>query len=128
MESKRQQKYSRMIQKELGQIFQQNMTHQLTGMMVSVTQVRMSPDLGVAKAYLSFILAKDPDQALRRVNEHKSEVRRELGKRIGKQVRSIPELIFYHDDSSEYAAHMDQLISGLDIPEEEEREEENPEN
>ena len=80
MESKRQQKYSRMIQKELGDIFQRKMTHQLGSMMVSVTQVRMSPDLGVAKAYLGFILHNNPDDALENVNSHKSEIRRELGK------------------------------------------------
>ena len=124
MESKRQQKYSRMIQKELGEIFQRNMTHQLGSMMVSVTQVRMSPDLGLAKAYLSFVLNKDSDTALDRVNHHKREIRRELGKRIGKQVRAIPELAFFHDDSSDYAARMDRLISGLDIPKASDNEEE----
>ncbi len=124
MESKRQQKYSRMIQKELGAIFQRNMTHQLGSMMVSVTQVRMSPDLGLAKAYLSFILHENPDGALDQVNNHKSEIRRELGKRIGKQVRIVPEIAFLHDDSSEYATHMDKLISDLDIPEESDEEEE----
>ena len=117
MESKRQQKYARMIQKELGAIFQRNMTHQLGSMMVSVTQVRMSPDLGLARTYLSFVMHKDPDSALDLVNRHKSEIRRELGKKIGKQVRIIPELAFFHDDSSVYASRMDALISGLDIPE-----------
>ena len=125
MESKRQQKYSRMIQKELGDIFQRNLTHQLGSMMVSVTQVRMSPDLGSARAYLSFVMNKDADSALERVNLHKSEIRRELGKRIGRQVRAVPELAFFLDDSSDYAARMDKLISGLDIPEEEEGGEEN---
>lgn len=124
MESKRQQKYSRMIQKEIGDIFQRNMTHQLGSMMISVTQVRMSPDLGVARTYLSFVLHDDPDGALELVNKHKSEIRRELGKRIGKQVRIIPELAFFHDDSQDYASRMDKLISGLDIPEESDSEDE----
>jgi len=118
METKRQQKYSRMIQKELGDIFQRNMTHQLGSMMVSVTQVRMSPDLGLAKSYLSFVMHNDPEAALGRVNDHKSEIRRELGKRIGRQVRIVPELAFFHDDSQDYASRIDKLISGLDIPEE----------
>ena len=123
MDSKRQQKYSRMIQKELGEIFLRSMTHQLGSMMVSVTQVRMSPDLGLAKIYLSFVLEKDSEEGINRVNEHKGEIRRELGKRIGKQVRAIPELAFFHDNSADYAARMDQLISGLDIPEDEEEKE-----
>ncbi len=116
METKRQQKYSRMIQKELGSIFQRNMTHQLGAMMVSVTQVRMSPNLSLAKAYLSFVLHENPDGAINLVNKHKSEIRRELGKRVGKQVRIVPEIAFFHDDSADYASHMDNLISGLDIP------------
>ena len=124
MESKRQQKYARMIQKELGSIFQRNLTHQLGSMMISVTQVRMSPDLGLARTYLSFIMNKDAETAMELVNRHKSEIRRELGKRIGKQVRIVPELAFFHDDSSEYASHMDALIEGLEIPEETEPEDE----
>lgn len=119
----RQQKYGRMIQKELAEIFQRNLTHQLGTMMVSVTAVRMSPDLGVAKAYLSFVLDKDAATGLKRVNNHKGEIRRELGKRIGKQVRIIPELAFFHDDSAQYAGKIDQLLSDLDIPEDESPEE-----
>jgi len=116
MESKRQQKYARMIQKELSQVFQRNLTHQLGTMMVSVTQVRMSPDLGLARTYLSFVLEKDNATGLDRINKHKGEIRRELGKRIGKQVRIVPELAFFHDDSANYASEIDNLISGIDIP------------
>lgn len=118
MESKRQLKYSRMIQRELGEIFQRNLTHEIGSIMVSVTAVRMSPDLGLAKAYLSFVLEKDAATGFDRINKYKKEIRRELGKRIGKQVRLIPELAFFHDDSAEYAGRMDNLISGLNIPEE----------
>lgn len=119
----RQQKYSRMIQRELGEIFQRNLTHELGTMMVSVTSVRMSPDLGLAKTFLSFVLEKDAATGLDRVNKCKGEIRRELGKRIGKQVRVIPELAFFHDDSAEYAGKIDQLLSNLDIPDEEQPEE-----
>ena len=117
MESMRQQKYSRMIQRELGEIFQRNLTHELGSMMVSVTAVRMSPDLGLAKCYLSFVLEKDAATGIDRVNRYKKEIRRELGKRIGKQVRVIPELAFFHDDSAKYADNIDKLLSDLDIPE-----------
>ena len=67
---------------------------------------------------------ENPDGALDLVNNHKSEIRRELGKRIGKQVRIVPEIAFFHDDSSDYASRMDKLIAGLEIPEESNNEEE----
>ncbi|MEQ9425512.1 MAG: 30S ribosome-binding factor RbfA [Cyclobacteriaceae bacterium] len=116
MESMRQQKYSRMIQRELAMIFQRNLTHQLGTMMVSVTQVRMSPDLGVANVFLSFVMEKDAVTGLDKINKHKSEVRRELGKKIGKQVRVIPELIFHQDDSVDYASKIDSILDNLTIP------------
>ena len=119
METKRQLKFSRMIQRELGGIFQRNLPHQLGSIMVSVTHVEMSPDLGLAKVHLSFILDKD-EIGLDRINKHKSEVRRELGKRIGKQVRIVPELTFFHDDSAGYANRMDKLLGRLYIPPEDE--------
>ena len=75
------------------------------------------------KAYLSFVLEKDAVNGLDKINRVKSEIRRELGKRIGKQVRIIPELAFFQDDSAEYAGRIDQILSDLDIPEEENSEE-----
>ena len=105
-----------MIQKELADIFQRNLTHQLGPMMISVTHVEMSPDLSVAKVYLSFIRENEAITGLDRVNRHKSEVRRELGRRVGKTVRIVPELAFFHDDSAGYASKMDKIINNLDIP------------
>lgn len=75
----------------------------------------MSPDLSVAKVYLSFLLA-DPQSTYELINEHKKEVRHHLAKRIGKSVRIIPELAFFPDESASYAQHMDKVISGLNIP------------
>jgi len=119
-ESKRQKQYSGLIQKDLSEIFQRNATS-LVGprVFVTVTDVKMSPDLGVAKVFLSFMLSDNQQNMLDMVNMKKGEIRRRLGNRIGKQVRVIPELIFYLDDSADYAARMDKLISGLDIPPEE---------
>lgn len=93
--------------------------------MVTITRVFVSPDLSVAKVYLSFLLA-DPKSTYELIEEHKREVRHYLAKRIGKSVRIIPELAFFPDDSAAYAQHMDQVISGLEIPpapEEDEEEE-----
>jgi ribosome-binding factor A len=116
MESKRQQKFARLLQKELAEVFQRDVSHLFNGAYLSITTVRTSPDLGVAKIYLSMLLAKNPQEILATVRENTKAVRHALAQRIKKQVRVIPELIFFLDDSAEYAAKMDKIISNLDIP------------
>ncbi|MGV3588220.1 MAG: 30S ribosome-binding factor RbfA [Adhaeribacter sp.] len=116
MESKRQQKFSRVLQKELAEVFQRDVSHLFNGAYVSITQVRVSPDLGVAKIYLSLLLANNQQEVLQLIKTNTKAIRHALAQRIKNQVRVIPELIFYLDDSAEYAAHMDKIISGLDIP------------
>jgi ribosome-binding factor A len=115
-ESKRQQKFSRLMQKELSEIFQRDIPHLFKNTMVTVTDVRVSPDLSVAKASLSFMLAPNQQQLLETVNERKSEIRNILGRRIRKEVRHVPELVFFLNEGADYAAHMDRVISNLDIP------------
>jgi len=119
-ESKRQKQFSGLIQKDLSEIFQRNAAS-LVGShtLVTVTNVKMSADLGVAKVYLSFMLSDKQHDMLDMVNMKKNEIRRQLGNRIGKQVRIVPELIFYLDESADYAARIDQILSDLDIPPEE---------
>jgi ribosome-binding factor A len=116
MESKRQQKFSKLIQKDLADIFQKDARHFFGNTFITVTHVTMSPDLGFAKVFLSFLLTNDKKASLEQVNERKKDIRRILGNKIAKQVRVIPELAFFLDDSAEYASHMDKVISGLDIP------------
>lgn len=126
MESKRQLKYAKLIQKELGDIFQKEAKPLVGNTLVTITRVMMSPDLGFAKAYLSFLLA-EPKTVFDLINEQKKDIRHALAKRIGKSVRIIPELAFFPDDSATYAQYMDKVISDLHIPpapEEEEEEEE----
>lgn len=115
MESKRQQKYARLIQRELGEIFQKESRPLVGNAMVTVTRVMMSPDLSVARVYLSFLLAHN-SELFERINEAKKSIRKNLGTRIGKNVRIIPELAFFMDESSAYAQHMDRVISDLNIP------------
>ena len=115
MESKRQQKHAKLLQKELGDIFQKEAKHLIGKAMVTITHVMVSPDLGFAKVYLSFLLA-DPKTTYDLINEHKKEIRHTLAKRIGKSVRIIPEIAFFPDDSASYAQHMDKVISNLNIP------------
>ncbi|CAN5356977.1 30S ribosome-binding factor RbfA [soil metagenome] len=78
--------------------------------MITVTVCRMSADLGVAKIYVSLFPVKDKDQLLKQIKEHTSELRGILGRRISKQVRVIPELVFFLDDSIDYAHHIDDLL------------------
>jgi|SRR5690606_24163721 len=116
MESKRQQKYASLIQKELGEIFQRESRPLVGNAMVTVTRVMMSPDLSLARVYLSFLLANN-QELFDKINEAKKSIRRNLGNRIGKSVRIIPEIAFFMDESSAYAQHMDRVINDLNIPE-----------
>lgn len=115
MESKRQQKYSKLIQKEISEVFQKEAKHLLGSTFITVSRVLMSPDLGLAKIYISFLLDKDRP-VFEKLNDNKSELRKHLGNRIGKSVRIVPEIALFIDDSASFAQHMDKVISDLDIP------------
>lgn len=116
-----------MIQKELAEILQREGGNWIHGNIVSVTKVEMSPDLGVAKVYLSFIMQDKDKTAFERLNQHKGEVRRNLGNRLAKTVRKIPELVFLFDEGAAHAARMDEILRNLHIPppDEEDTSEEN---
>lgn len=116
MESKRQQKFSRLIQKELAEIFQRETTHLFGSAYISVSVVRVSPDLGMARVYLSVMMAPNNEALLLEVRVNTKTIRHLLAQHIKSQVRVIPELVFYLDDSAEYAAHIDKLFTGIDIP------------
>src|SRR5690606_2520483 len=118
-ESNRQLKVAKLLQKDLGEIFQKEMRSALNNAFITVTGVKISPDLSVARVYLSFLKVDNPKAMVEEINKRKSEVRRILGNKIGKQVSIVPDLFFYLDDSSEYASRIDKLLSDLDIPEEE---------
>lgn len=123
-QNKRQHKYGRQIQKDLSEIFQRDTRHYFGHSLVTVTAVEMSPDLGFAKIFLSVFPIQNTEDVFFNLNEKKSEIRKHLGNKIGKQVRVIPELAFFHDDTEERASRMDQLIDGLNIPPADETEEE----
>lgn len=116
MATTRQHKYSKLIQKELSDIFIRDKRGILNNAFVTIADVRMSPDLGVAKVYISMLLIKEKEKMLETINSRKSEIRKALGNKIGKQVRIIPELIFYKDDVEENASRLDDLIKNLNIP------------
>lgn len=109
MDSTRQNKISRLIQKELGDIFLK-MGKENRGIMVSVSVVRVSPDLGIAKIYLSVFPSERGNEILDHLTKNTKAVRFELGNRVRHQLRIIPELRFYLDDSLDYIEHIDSLL------------------
>ena len=116
MESKRQQKVSRQLQKDLSEIFQREVPHLFNGAFITVTSVRVSPDLSVARVYLSFLATKNKNLLLETIQEKGKVLRQHLGDRVRHQLRIVPELHFFLDDTAEYADKMDKLFSGIDIP------------
>lgn|SRR5690554_206067 len=113
IESKRQQRFAGIIQKDLAEIFLREGNIWLPGVMITVTRVRITSDLGIARVYLSFLPVKDPQEALEKIRHHGNEVRYKLGTRIRNQTKSIPVLEFYVDDSNDYVEHMDKIFEGI---------------
>ncbi|HTN68540.1 MAG TPA: 30S ribosome-binding factor RbfA [Dysgonamonadaceae bacterium] len=109
MESNRIKKVNRLILKELSEIFLFE-TKKMPGVLISVTQVRVTPDLGIAHAYLSFFPSDKANELLSNINENIKRLRFELGKRIGQQLRIVPNLVFYLDDSLDYMDNIDNLL------------------
>lgn len=109
METTRQSKIERLIQKELSEIFRHD-TQAMHGVLVSVTNVRISPDLSVATAHLSIFPSERGEELVKNINANVKTVRFDLGKRLGKQLRIIPELRFFIDDSLDYIEHIDELL------------------
>ncbi|MVM37460.1 30S ribosome-binding factor RbfA [Spirosoma sp. HMF3257] len=116
MESKRQQKVARQLQKDLSEIFQRDVPHLFNGAFITVTSVRVSPDLSVARVYLSFLATKNKQLMLETIQEKGKVLRQHLGERVRHQLRIVPELSFYLDDTADYADKMDKLFAGLEIP------------
>ncbi|MEZ0484126.1 30S ribosome-binding factor RbfA [Fibrella aquatica] len=116
MESKRQQKVARQLQKDLGEIFQRELTHAFNGAFITVTNVRVSPDLGIARVYLSFLATKNKALLMETIEEKNKAIRQLLGERVRHQLRIVPHLQFFLDDTAEYADKMDKLFAGIVIP------------
>jgi ribosome-binding factor A len=112
MESVRQQKVSRLLQKEIGVIVQQHINHLTHGNMVTITVVRVVPDLGFAKIYASVFPSDTPQSIIDSLNEHSSEVTRLLYPRIRHQFRKMPEIRFYLDDSLDEADRLNEILPG----------------
>ena len=111
MESTRQQKVSRLLQKELGAYFQREGNTLLPGQLITVTVVRISPDLSVAKAYLSIFPKKSDTDPLERIRAHSSQIRNQVGSKIRNQLRIVPVFHYFLDDSLDYIENIDQLLN-----------------
>ena len=113
MESKRQQKFAGVIQEDLAAIFQREGMNFLPNTLVTITKVRVTPDLAIARVFLSFFNNVNNHQALQTLKLHASEIRYKLGARIKDQVRIIPQLEFFIDDTSEYVERMDKIFDKI---------------
>ncbi len=110
-ESTRQKKVARQVQRDLGDLFREASQELFGGKMITVTRVRMSPDLSLARVYLSVFPPVNREQFDALVNVHKKEMRFRLGQRMRHQLRSIPELAFFLDDSLDYIERIDDLLN-----------------
>lgn len=109
METTRQNKISRLLQKELSEIFLLQ-TKAMPGVLVSVSAVRISPDMSIARVYLSVFPSEKAEEIVKNVNDNMKTIRYELGTRVHHQLRIIPELKFFVDDSLDYIEKIDSLL------------------
>ena len=109
MQETRQNKIARLLQKELSLIFQQQ-TRATHGVMVSVTRTKISPDLSICTAYLSIFPSERGEEILGNINNSVKQIRYELGTRVRNQLRIVPELRFFIDDSLDYIERIDELL------------------
>ncbi|WP_298736538.1 30S ribosome-binding factor RbfA [uncultured Chitinophaga sp.] len=112
-ESKRQKQVGQLIQKELSDIFQRMGYNVTEGGMISISTVRVTPDLLEARVYLSMFQIKDTAAMLNQIKDRNWEIRKELGLRVGKQLRRVPELSYFLDDTLDYVFRMEELFKKI---------------
>ena len=112
-EGKRQKQVAAEISKELNEIFLKNGLTMMEGGMVSISSVKITPDLFEARIYLSLFQVKDPEAVLQRFKDLSSEIRGDLGRRMRHQLRSIPQFTFYLDDTLDYVFKMEKILGDI---------------
>lgn len=124
MEVSRQEKIARMLQKEFGDIFV-HYARRIQGVIISVSEVRITPDLSIARVYLSIFPTAKAQEIIEAVNRDTKALRFELGQRVRHQLRIVPEVIFYNDESMDRLAKIDEILAANPIspemPDEDER-------
>ncbi len=111
MESQRQEKISRLLQKDMGDILQKDMSNLGLGAMLTVTKVSVTSDLAYAKVYISLLAANDHAKVITNLNKHSKEIRYILGQRVRNQLRIIPNLRFFEDDSLDYLENIERILN-----------------
>ncbi len=109
METNRQKKINKLLQKDLGEIFQREAPNLFQRAMITVTQVNVTSDLSIAKVYLS-IFGTDSETIMKQVKVNTNEIRKQLGLRIKNQLRQVPQLQFFVDDSLDYIENIENLL------------------
>ena len=112
-ESKRQKQIGQLLQKELSDIFQRMGFNVLEGGMISISAVRMTPDLLEARVYLSMFQIPDNHAMVNRIKERMGEIKKDLGNRVGKQLRRVPEISLFLDDTLDYVFKMEELFKKI---------------
>ena len=113
LEGKRQKQVAGLLNKELSDIFQRLGISMMDGGMVSISSVKITPDLYEARIYLSFFKVADSFDALKKIEERSWEIKKELTSRVSKQLRRMPVLQFYHDDTLDQAFKMEELLNSI---------------
>lgn len=117
METNRQKKIGGLLQRDLADILQNELRENgRTGILISVSKVRVTTDLSIAKAYLSIFPNKHGEEVLAEIKDHKSKIKHELSQRTKHQLRKMPDLNFYLDDSLEYIDKLEKEMKGDDNP------------
>lgn len=112
-ESKRQKQVGQLVMEELSEVFQREGLNVIDGGMVSISKVMVTPDLLEARIYLSLFQVKDADKLMHDIKERTPELRNELGKRVRNQLRRVPELHFFTDDTLDYVFKMEELFKQI---------------
>lgn len=113
IESKRQQRFAGVIQQDLAEMFQREGNVWAPGAFVTVTKVRVTPDLAIARIYLSFLNTQTAKDDITTIKTKTNEIRYKLGARIKHQARIVPQLEFFLDDTNEYVEHMDKIFDEI---------------
>jgi ribosome-binding factor A len=112
-EGKRQKQVGGLIQEELNKIFQRFGLNMIDGGMVSISSVKITPDLLEARVYLSFFQVADANEALKKIREKAGEIKRELGNRVRQQLRRIPEVKYFRDDTLDHVFRMEEIFKKI---------------
>jgi ribosome-binding factor A len=124
-ENKRQKQIGGLLREELSQIFQRLNLSMLDGGMVSITSVKVTPDLLEARIYLSLFQVNDTKATLKKIQERGWEIKKELAARVKQQLRRIPELRYFHDDTLDHVFKMEELFKQIKTTDEEEKDTKN---